>query len=107
MDTDCNAGLLYRGKAAPSAPRACIQFGVFQPSVHRCPPKGNRMAHCPSSSLPKVLAPTSALIGDHRSYQVQCGIGASDYVRRDYALKNLIQPLAGEYGMHNGEDQGN
>jgi hypothetical protein len=36
---------------------------------------------------------------------VQCGIGATDYVRRDNALKNLIQPLAGEYGMHNGEEQ--
>ena len=30
----------------------------------------------------------------------------SDYVRRDMALKNLIQPLAGEYGMHNNEPQG-
>mmetsp|Transcript_17101 Transcript_17101/g.47724 ORF Transcript_17101/g.47724 Transcript_17101/m.47724 type:complete len:333 (+) Transcript_17101:92-1090(+) len=37
--------------------------------------------------------------------KVQCGIGATDYVRRDHALKNLIQPLAGEYGMHNGEPQ--
>lgn len=37
--------------------------------------------------------------------KVQCGIGATDYVRRDNALKNLIQPLAGEYGMHNGEEQ--
>ena len=24
----------------------------------------------------------------------------------DLALKNLIQPLAGEYGMHNGQEQG-
>ena len=31
--------------------------------------------------------------------------GASDYHRRDAALAALIQPLAGEYGMHNGEDQ--
>ena len=37
---------------------------------------------------------------------VQRTIGASDYVRRDAALKNLIQPLAGEYGMHNGQAQG-
>jgi len=37
--------------------------------------------------------------------KVQCGIGATDYARRDTALKNLIQPLAGEYGMHNGEQQ--
>uniref|UniRef100_A0A061RDK2 Iron-containing redox enzyme family protein n=1 Tax=Tetraselmis sp. GSL018 TaxID=582737 RepID=A0A061RDK2_9CHLO len=37
--------------------------------------------------------------------KVQCGIGETDYVRRDNALKNLIQPLAGEYGMHNGEPQ--
>lgn len=36
---------------------------------------------------------------------VQRTIGASDYVRRDLALKNLIQPLAGEYGMHNGQPQ--
>jgi hypothetical protein len=27
---------------------------------------------------------------------VQKTIGVSDYVRRDMALKNLIQPLAGE-----------
>jgi hypothetical protein len=38
--------------------------------------------------------------------QVQSTIGQSDYVRRDMALKRLIQPLAGEYGMHNGEPQG-
>lgn len=36
---------------------------------------------------------------------VQRTIGKTDYVRRDAALKNLIQPLAGEYGMHNGEEQ--
>lgn len=38
--------------------------------------------------------------------QVQSSIGHSDYVRRDQALKGLIQPLAGEYGMHNGLPQG-
>lgn len=38
--------------------------------------------------------------------QVQQSIGESDYFRRDEALKNLIQPLAGEYGMHNGQEQG-
>ncbi len=37
--------------------------------------------------------------------QVQRSIGRSDYVRRDVALKNLIQPLAGEYGMHNDQPQ--
>lgn len=37
--------------------------------------------------------------------RVQSTIGFTDYVRRDLALKNLIQPLAGEYGMHNGEAQ--
>lgn len=42
----------------------------------------------------------------HPLAQVQSSIGFSDYVRRDIALKNLIQPLAGEYGMHNGEQQG-
>uniref|UniRef100_A0A7S0WIL9 Uncharacterized protein n=1 Tax=Chlamydomonas leiostraca TaxID=1034604 RepID=A0A7S0WIL9_9CHLO len=36
---------------------------------------------------------------------VQRTIGVSDYVRRDMALKNLIQPLAGEYGMHNNQPQ--
>lgn len=36
---------------------------------------------------------------------VQRTIGVSDYERRDLALKNLIQPLAGEYGMHNGQPQ--
>lgn len=38
--------------------------------------------------------------------QVQSSIGHSDYVKRDLALKNLIQPLAGEYGMHNNQPQG-
>ena len=42
----------------------------------------------------------------HIRWQVQSTIGQSDYVRRDMALKHLIQPLAGEYGMHNGEQQG-
>lgn len=37
--------------------------------------------------------------------RVQSTIGYTDYVRRDMALKKLIQPLAGEYGMHNGELQ--
>jgi hypothetical protein len=37
--------------------------------------------------------------------QVQRTVGVSDYVRRDLALKNLIQPLAGEYGMHNHQPQ--
>lgn len=41
----------------------------------------------------------------HHSSQVQRTIGVSDYVRRDMALKNLIQPLAGEYGMHNNQPQ--
>jgi hypothetical protein len=37
---------------------------------------------------------------------VQCTIGGgSDYARRDAALAGLIQPLAGEYGMHNGRAQ--
>lgn len=40
-----------------------------------------------------------------RCLQVQRTIGVSDYVRRDMALKNLIQPLAGEYGMHNNQPQ--
>ena len=34
--------------------------------------------------------------------QVQLSIGATDYERRDAALKLLIRPLAGEYGMHAG-----
>jgi len=37
--------------------------------------------------------------------KVQSTIGFSDYVQRDLALKNLIQPLAGEYGMHNSQEQ--
>lgn len=37
--------------------------------------------------------------------KIQSSIGFSDYVRRDMALKHLIQPLAGEYGMHNGQEQ--
>uniref|UniRef100_A0A7S0N812 Thiaminase-2/PQQC domain-containing protein n=1 Tax=Pyramimonas obovata TaxID=1411642 RepID=A0A7S0N812_9CHLO len=38
--------------------------------------------------------------------KIQCTIGQSDYVRRDECLRNLIQPLAGEYGMHNDEPMG-
>lgn len=38
--------------------------------------------------------------------KVQCTLGSSDYVRRDECLRNLIQPLAGEYGMHNDEPMG-
>lgn len=38
--------------------------------------------------------------------RVQSSLGSSDYLRRDAALKRLIVPLAGEYGMHNGEPQG-
>lgn len=38
--------------------------------------------------------------------KVQRTIGVSGYVARDVALKHLIQPLAGEYGMHNNEPQG-
>ena len=38
--------------------------------------------------------------------KVQSTIGHTDYVGRDLALKHLIQPLAGEYGMHNGQEQG-
>lgn len=38
--------------------------------------------------------------------KVQCTIGQSDYVRRDECLRSLIQPLAGEYGMHNDEPMG-
>eukprot|EP00803_Ostreobium_quekettii_P000489 evm.model.scf_238EXC.1 EVM.evm.TU.scf_238EXC.1 scf_238EXC:2099-7356(+) len=37
--------------------------------------------------------------------KVQSTIGHSWYFRRDAALKQLIQPLAGEYGMHNDEPQ--
>jgi len=36
---------------------------------------------------------------------VQMTIGETDYCRRDAALARLIQPLAGEYGMHNGAPQ--
>ena len=35
--------------------------------------------------------------------KVQCTIGSTDYVARDVCLQNLIQPLAGEYGLHEGE----
>lgn len=38
--------------------------------------------------------------------KLQRTIGVSGYVARDVALKHLIQPLAGEYGMHNNEPQG-
>merc|ERR1712003_198848 len=32
--------------------------------------------------------------------KVQCTLGSSDYVARDACLQRLIQPLAGEYGLH-------
>ena len=35
--------------------------------------------------------------------QVQLSIGATDYEKRDAALKLLIRPLAGEYGMRSDE----
>mmetsp|Transcript_14649 Transcript_14649/g.48079 ORF Transcript_14649/g.48079 Transcript_14649/m.48079 type:complete len:328 (+) Transcript_14649:18-1001(+) len=38
--------------------------------------------------------------------KVQLTIGVSDYVRRDEALQGLIQPLAGEYGLHAAEPMG-
>lgn len=37
--------------------------------------------------------------------QVQLSIGESDYDQRDACLHHLIQPLAGEYGMHNNQPQ--
>ncbi len=51
------------------------------------------------------MKPLRAVPPSAVSPQVQRTIGVSDYVRRDLALKNLIQPLAGEYGMHNGQPQ--
>lgn len=38
--------------------------------------------------------------------QVQITAGQSDYERRDACLQRLIQPLAGEYGLHAGEPLG-
>ena len=38
--------------------------------------------------------------------QVQLTAGQSDYERRDACLQRLIQPLAGEYGLHEGEPLG-
>jgi hypothetical protein len=38
--------------------------------------------------------------------RVQQTIGYSDYARRDAALARLVQPLAGEYGLHAGEPLG-
>lgn len=38
--------------------------------------------------------------------QVQMTVGLSDYERRDQCLQRLIQPLAGEYGLHAGEPLG-
>lgn len=31
--------------------------------------------------------------------KVQMTVGATDYRQRDHALQQLIQPLAGEYGV--------
>ena len=38
--------------------------------------------------------------------KVQCTLGSSDYVARDACLQRLIQPLAGEYGLHVGDPLG-
>lgn len=35
--------------------------------------------------------------------KVQCTIGSTNYEARDRCLQRLIQPLAGEYGLHAGE----
>jgi hypothetical protein len=61
------------------------------------------LAHAPVNDP----TPTAALVllVHAVGVQVQRTIGVSDYVRRDMALKNLIQPLAGEYGMHNNQPQ--
>ena len=61
-------------------------------------------SRCCGCSLRLNVGPTTNR--NARGLQVQCTIGRSDYAARDGALKALIQPLAGEYGMHNGEAQG-
>lgn len=38
--------------------------------------------------------------------KVQCTMGHSNYEQRDEALKNMIQPLAGEYGLHHSSPMG-
>jgi hypothetical protein len=38
--------------------------------------------------------------------KVQCTIGSSEYQARDACLQNLIQPLAGEYGLHSNDPLG-
>ena len=38
--------------------------------------------------------------------KVQCTLGSSEYEARDACLQNLIQPLAGEYGLHQGDPLG-
>ena len=58
---------------------------------------------CPKSC---AQAPSKLTIANLSLVQIQSSIGHSDYVKRDQALKGLIQPLAGEYGMHNGQAQG-
>ena len=75
----------------PLLPAACC------PAAQRLRPVMNELAYNLESFNPAF---TAVLL------KVQQTIGVSDYVRRDVALKNLIQPLAGEYGMHNDEAQG-
>ena len=82
-------------------PQAVAAFSEHNRS---CRPKrtSGRLCSCSSHAAD---APDGCRCAD-AAVQVQMSIGHSDYVRRDTALAALIQPLAGEYGMHNDAPQG-
>lgn len=80
---------LHGSPQAPSPPPTCAE-AKLRPVMHE-------LAYNLESFNPAF---TAVLL------KVQQTIGYTDYVRRDTALKHLIQPLAGEYGMHNNEPQG-
>ncbi|CAK0787163.1 hypothetical protein CVIRNUC_010379 [Coccomyxa viridis] len=91
---------------------ACLDGGESIKALRRF----NRLlANLPADSWePRLRAVMAELAYNLESFnpaftavllKVQSTIGHSDYVARDLALKHLIQPLAGEYGMHNGQEQ--
>lgn len=86
---------------------------LLAPAAASCPLSKHMHTHAHtrfdtrSRTRPPAAHTTTARLASCRlpPPQVQRTIGTSDYVRRDMALKNLIQPLAGEYGMHNNQPQ--
>ena len=87
---------LDRGQAVPALRRFNDNLAKLDPSTWRATlrPVFNELAHDLETFNPAFTATV---------LKVQMTIGESDYERRDAALQNLIQPLAGEYGLTIGQ----